>query len=170
MFHYISMSVDNPFHVAQVLAEIWRGQIRTLVDYPDSYVVLADDEHGTTIELVPSGTEIIPGKNKFQYQQNNNTQSPFSAVHIATSVAAKRHEIEQIATREGWHCSVGYRGQFKLIELWVENKFLLELMPSTIVAKYVNSMTPLAFRMLVVIMPVLRTCTAFWSGFKSFVR
>lgn len=167
MFHNISMPVDNPFHVAKILAEIWQGQIHPLVDCPDSYVVLANDEYGTAIELVPSGTEMRPGQERFQYQQNDDIASQFSAVHIAISVPTKQHEIEQIATREGWHCSLGNRGQFKLIEFWVENKFLLEFMPSPTVPQYVKSMTPLAFRMLVLIMPVVRACTALSSRLQK---
>ena len=169
MFHYISIPVDNPFHVARVLAEIWQGQICPLLDYPDSYVVMADDEHGTAIELVPSGTEIVPG-DKFEYQQNNDTPSQFSAVHIAISVPKQQHEIEQIASREGWHVALGNRGQFKMIEFWIENKFLIEFMPPSTVPQYVESMSPLTFKILVWVMPIVRTCQAFSSSIQKIFR
>lgn len=170
MLHCISLPVDNPFHVAQVLAEILRGQIRPLLDYPDSYIVLADDEYGTAIELVPSRTQMIPGQDKFEYQQNNNAPSQFSAVHVAISVFKKQHEIEQIANREGWHVALGNRGQFKMIEFWIENKFLIEFMPPSTVPQYVESMSPLAFKILVLVMPIVRTCQAFSSSIQRILR
>lgn len=155
MLHRISIPVDNPLHVANVLSEILHGGILQCTEYPDTYTVLTNDEHGSAIELVPSGIEVVPGKEKFEYKHNFHSFQ-FFPIHIAVSVPTSRDEIEQIGLREGWHVATGNRGRFKLIEFWLENKFLLELMLPTTIPKYVKSMSPQEFTVLAVVMGTMR--------------
>ena len=139
MFHHISIPVDNPLHVAKVLAEIWHGRSLPFAICPDSYIVLAGDKYGTAIELIPSGTEMKPGKKQVEYEHNAK-HSRFSGVRAAISVPTNQHEVEQIGVREDWRVILSTRGQFKVIEFWVENKFLLELLTPTITRQYIESM------------------------------
>lgn len=166
MLHRISIPVDNPLHVVNVLAEVLDGHVLPHPDYPDTYTVLPNDEYGSVIQLVPSGTEIVPGQEKFKYEHNT-THSQFSPVHIAISVPISQCEIEQIGRREGWHVAVGNRGRFKLIEFWLENKFLLELMLPETVPQYVKSMTPQEFVVLIVVMGALRKFKAITSNLQK---
>ncbi len=43
MLHHISLGVNNPHHVAEVLAEIMQGNVIPFPPNPGSYVVLAGD-------------------------------------------------------------------------------------------------------------------------------
>ncbi|MEO6340515.1 MAG: hypothetical protein ABIO39_10785, partial [Caulobacteraceae bacterium] len=45
-------------------------------------------------------------------------------------------EIEQIARREGWDCYVCDRTDFNVLELWIENRFMVELLPPAFAASY----------------------------------
>ena len=167
MLHRISIPVDDPLHVANVLSEILHGCVLPCRDSPFSYTVLPNDEYGSAIDLVQSGNEVIVGLNrdKFEYEYNLN-HSDFSPVHLAISVPVSRYEIEQIAEREGWHVAVGNRGRFQLIEFWLENKFLLELILPATVSQYVKSMTPQEFFVLAFFMGILRKIQAIASSFK----
>lgn len=155
MLHYISIPVDNPLHVAKVVSEILHGDILQCREDPDIYTVLTNDKHTSAIELIPSGIEVRPGQAKFEYKRNVNSPQ-FSPVHVAISVPISFSEIKQIGLREGWHVAMGNRGRFKLIEFWLENKFLLELMLPSTVPQYVKSMSPQEFILLAVVMGALR--------------
>ena len=55
MIHHISIAANNPLHVSQVFAELLQGQSIPFPGYPESYVALALDAHGTMIEVHPFG-------------------------------------------------------------------------------------------------------------------
>jgi hypothetical protein len=58
-------------------------------------------------------------------------------VHINTSTGLSYDEVLAVAAREGWTARVCDRGgAFKLVEFWLENKFMLELMSATESARY----------------------------------
>jgi hypothetical protein len=139
MLHHISIAVDDPLHVAKVLAEIWHGRVVPFAICPGSYIVLKGDEYGTAIELLPSGIEMRLKQKKVVYEHNAN-KTQFSSIRVTISVPLSHYEIEQIAIREGWRLSVSVCSQFQAIEFWIENKFLLELMTPTMSEEYLKSM------------------------------
>ncbi|MEG4318461.1 MULTISPECIES: hypothetical protein [unclassified Microcoleus] len=138
MIHHISISAQNPQHVAQVLAEILKGQVVPFPPHPGSYIVVAMDEHGTAIEVYPSGSELIPGSGPDGCGFMQNPQaSQFTATHAAVSVPSRQTEIEQIGVREGWRVVRCDRESFfDVIEFWVENHLMLELLTPEMTAKY----------------------------------
>ena len=83
----MSISVNNPLHVANVLAEIMQGRAVPFPPHPGSYMMLAGDKFGTAIELYPIGTELIPnadrGQAGFQLDRQTSYYVPF---HAAISV------------------------------------------------------------------------------------
>ena len=144
MIHHLSFPAIDPHHVAQVLAEIWGGKAAPFMPHPGSYMVLTLDEHGTMIEIYPLGTEMVPGLTHDQVLFSFNAfASPHSATHAAISVPTTQKQIEQIAAREGWRCVRCDRdGFFEAIEFWVENRFMLELLPPSLATRYLTFMQP----------------------------
>ena len=61
MINHISIAVNDPERVANVLAEIWDGVVYPFPPAPDSYIVLANDGRGTAVEVTPAGTVLVPG-------------------------------------------------------------------------------------------------------------
>jgi len=60
----------------------------------------------------------------------NPRSSAYSATHAAISTLASEAEIIALANREGWRALRCSRdGFFDVIEFWVENRLLLELLP-----------------------------------------
>ena len=144
MLHHISIAVQNPLHVAEVLAEILKGHVVPFPFNPGSYVALAGDEFGTLIELYPLGSELIPnaweGEAGFQINQQFSHYTPF---HAAISVAISLEEIERIGTREGWRVfSASRDGLFDVIEFWVENRLMLEFLTPAMAHKYLQALDP----------------------------
>lgn len=144
MIYHISIAANQPLRVAQVLAELWQGQVTPFPNHAGSYVVLTFDPHGTLIEVLPRGTELTPGTGKegAQFSQNPYSSS-YGAVHAAISVPTSEAQIMAIAAREGWRAVRCNRAEyFEVIEFWVENQLLLELLPSTLAAQYLSFMQP----------------------------
>ncbi len=135
MIHHASIPADDPERVARVIAELWRGTYHPFIA-PCTFVVLADDAHGTELEVAPRGIELIPAEAEVGFQRNP-IASPFSEVHINMATALSYDEVLAIASREGWIARVCDRGGFfKLVEFWLENKFMLELMSAAESARY----------------------------------
>uniref|UniRef100_A0A832H8T8 Uncharacterized protein n=1 Tax=Oscillatoriales cyanobacterium SpSt-402 TaxID=2282168 RepID=A0A832H8T8_9CYAN len=131
-------------HVAQVLAEVFDGKVGIFPPNPNSYMVLAGDENGTLIEIYPSDSVIFPGQDDGQawFQQTAHPVT-YNAVHAAISVPTNLKQIERIAAREGWRVLPCSRdGLFDVIEFWVENQLMLELLTPAIAPKYLNAMHP----------------------------
>lgn len=144
MIHHVSIPAQDPCRVAEVLAEIFKGQAAPFTIHPGSYIAFAVDEHGTTIEVYPVATEMKPGEGEEQSLFTLNPQaSPFTATHIAISVPSTQAEIEAIAQREGWRTLRCSRNDlFEVIEFWLENTVLIEFLPATIAHQYTSFMNP----------------------------
>lgn len=145
MIHHLSIAAQNPKQVAYVLAEMFQGEAFPFPDarYPDSYVALTFDVHGTVVDVHPFTTELIPGSQDdtmFQRRQNPDA-SPYTATHAAISVPASEEQIRAIAARENWQTR-HRRGVFEVIELWIENRVLIELLPPAIASGYLTFMEP----------------------------
>jgi hypothetical protein len=144
MIHHISIPAENPLHVARVLAKICKGIVAPFPSHPDSYFVLMGDEQGTALEVYPWDTELMPGIGEEAVVfVRNPLHAGFSATHLALSVTTDQEEIEQIAAREGWRtlrCSRG--GYFEVIEFWVENRLMMELLPPGLTTQYQQFMQP----------------------------
>jgi hypothetical protein len=140
LFH-TSIPADDPQHVAAVIAELWRGRCLAFPPYPGSYVAVAGDARGTVIDVVPRGLEHHPAEGQFAVQSNA-TPSSYSHAHLAMGTPLSAEEIFQIAAREGWKAQRSDRGGlFEVIELWLENRFLLELLTEPEQRRYVTNVT-----------------------------
>lgn len=145
MIHHISIAAHEPLRVSQVLAEVLQGQAIPFPGYPGSYVALAFDAHGTMIEVHPFGTALFPGDDANQVGQlrPHSAASHPSANHTAISVPVSMAQIQAVAEREGWRMVQAHRGDyFDVIEFWVENQLLIELLPPEIVDQYLTFMEP----------------------------
>jgi hypothetical protein len=145
MIHHISIAAHNPLHVSQVLAELLQGQSIPFPDYAESYIALALDAYGTMIEVHPFGTALFPGNKTHEssHLRPNLKSSHYSANHTAISVPVSAETIQAIAEREGWRSIYAHRGAyFDVIEFWVENQLLIELLPPKIIAQYLAFMEP----------------------------
>ncbi|NJL20056.1 MAG: hypothetical protein HC895_03245 [Leptolyngbyaceae cyanobacterium SM1_3_5] len=145
MIHHLSIAAQNPKHVAQVLAELFQGEAVSFPDaqYSDSYVAVSFDDYGTVVDVHPFSIELIPGSENdalFQCRQNPDA-SPYTATHAAISVPVSEEQIEAIAAREHWQTR-HRKGLFEVIELWIENRVLIELLPPAIASGYLAFMEP----------------------------
>jgi hypothetical protein len=157
MIHHISIAAQNPLRVAQVIAEILKGQAFPFFPHPGSYMVFPMDEHGTAIEVYPLETKLVPGEGdqQCQFVQGNNSNG-ITATHAAISVPTSQEEIEEIAKREGWRVLYCNRDSFfDVIEFWLENEVMLELLTPEMAAKYLAVTHPENLQRIFMANPIL---------------
>ncbi|NJL36015.1 MAG: hypothetical protein HC840_04295 [Leptolyngbyaceae cyanobacterium RM2_2_4] len=143
MIRHISIDAQDPLQVASVLAEIWNGKAYPFF-YPNSYHVMPHDSYGTGVVVFPKGTVWVPGAETQSAQLLSATSTDLVAIHAAISVPITQQQIEQIGQREGWRVLSREPGDgpFRLIEFWVENRILFELLPPGFETQYLQIMQP----------------------------
>ena len=140
MIHHLSIPAKNPLHVATTLVELFGGKLSRFGPYENSYIAWADDEHGTAIEVFPVGTELLPDAGQGQANfKHNPVTTGFVTTHAAVSVQRSKDEIFALASREGWRAVELSRGSFDVIEFWIENHVMLELMTRDMAEAYLRA-------------------------------
>ena len=158
MINHISIAVHDTEKVAQVLAELWGGFVIPFPPCPNSFMVLANDGRGSAIEVTPIDTVLIPGEGLPPADMNQNTPTEeyeaqfvktdaparYVATHININTKLNEPEVRQIAERENWRVLTCNRaeGLFQLIEMWIEDRLMLEVMTPEQTARYVEITDP----------------------------
>lgn len=138
MIHHLSIPARDPARVAAVLAELLDGTVTGFGPWPGGFIAWAGDSVGSAIEVYPSGTEMLPDPNGGQARfRATASRSPYVATHAAVSVPHELDAILRIAAREGWHAAVLSRGPNEVVEFWIENAVMLELMTPRMAADYI---------------------------------
>ncbi len=150
MIHHFSMPAFAPAHVAKVLAELIGGHAyRFPGPLPGAAMVVSGDRHGTMIEIYPDQVVMAPGEGEapVAYRTEGPTQ-PHAGFHALLSVPHDRAAIERIGQAAGWRtrffsrAAPGLPPVFHVIEVWVENRFLLEVVPADLIDVYQSYMQP----------------------------
>ncbi len=138
MIHHISIAAQEPAAVAEAFAELLGGVSVPFPPHPGSFIAIAADGKGTGVEVYPEGTVLTPngeaGANFVRAQPGRG----FGPVHFALSVGVSAVQVAALARRMGWHCFHCRRGgdAFGVIELWVENTTMVEILPAEYAAEY----------------------------------
>jgi hypothetical protein len=141
MLVHASIPADDPERVARVIAELWGGEVLPFPPFPGAFIALAGDERRTVLDVYPRGREHVPAPGEYAVRTNP-APSPHSEVHLALGTVLAEESVLEIASREGWFAQRSDRGGlFTVIEFWVENKFLLELLPDSEQRRYVENVT-----------------------------
>ncbi len=157
MINHISIAVNDPEKVANVLAELWDGMVFPFPPAPGSFFVVANDGRGSAVEITPAGTVLVPGEGlpdendldvaTEEYEARfvqSELRPRYVATHLNINTQKNIDEIRDIAKREGWRVLVCNRGEglFQLVEVWVENRFMLEVMTPEQTARYIEITNP----------------------------
>jgi hypothetical protein len=144
IFHF-SISADDPKRTATMLAELWRGDA---FYFPmvgkGSWVAHAGDERRSTIEVYPRDLAFYPADG--QGEQRTEPVSRHGPFHAAVATPLSIEEVEEIGRRYGCHTKLCQRGPFRVIEYWVDNALMLEMLTPEMQAEYQRSVTPEGWR------------------------
>ncbi|MEN3976255.1 hypothetical protein [Emcibacter sp. SYSU 3D8] len=107
--------------------------------FPDSFIAIKGDDKGTAVEFYPSGQVLLPGEGGPQVERRH-AAAP-SEAHLAIGVDRSEAEVHAIGQREGWRTETHDRGPFHVIELWVDNLYMLEILTPAFQAEYLGFAT-----------------------------
>ena len=142
MIFHISISADDPKRTATMLAELWRGEA---FPFPmvgkGSWVAHACDDRRSTIEVYPRDMAMYPTERAAEERSEPVSRNgPF---HAAVATPLGIEEVEEIGRKYGCHTSLCQRGPwFRVIEFWVDNCLMLEMLTPEMQAEYQASITP----------------------------
>ena len=145
IFHF-SIAADDPKRTATMLAELWRGEA---FYFPmvgkGSWVAHAGDDRRSTIEVYPRDLAFYPNETGEGHQRSEpvSRHGPF---HAAVATPLSIEEVQEIGRRYGCHTIVCQRGPFRVIEYWVDNTLMLEMLTPEMQAEYQRAITPEGWR------------------------
>src|ERR1700751_4549176 len=142
MIHHLSIAARDPKQVAGVLAELMGGKAVPFPPNPGSFFALQLDEHGSGVEGYPAGTELQPGGSDGGGFVNKPEGGGYGPTPLALSVATDDDKVEAVAAREGWKCFRCNRGPFHVIEVWLENESMVEILPPEFAREYLAFTRP----------------------------
>lgn len=158
MIAHFSIPARDTRRTAELFGRIIDGTVMPFPVVPGAWVAIANDGSGVGVEVVPAATahhagsgdrdpgrsangpEVMPWET--QIRQDGDEVSP-SALHVAMTTALSAEEIVALGRAEGWravHCDRG--GVFDLVELWVDNRVLVEVLPPEGTARYLAFYNP----------------------------
>lgn len=139
MIHHYSVSVPDPKSTIEKLKCLFGGKITRFGPLEGGYILWFGDQHGTAIELYPSGAEMFPGKKGEQAQfQINPKAGAYCATHAAISVGLDQDQIMSFAEEMKWKADELPRGGFSVIELWIENVAMIEVLTPEMAKDYLS--------------------------------
>jgi len=138
MIHHISISAQDPQHVARILSEIFNGRVNTFGPLEGAFMVWFGDEFGSAVEVYPATSVLKPGEGREPCTFIDQKVPTYGGVHAAISVACDRQFLLAIGERENWRCIEQRRGSFSVMEFWLENSFMLELLTEDMQKEYLQ--------------------------------
>jgi len=141
VIHHLSIAAQDPKHAAEVLAELMGGTAVPFPPNPGSFFALQLDEHGSGVEVYPAGTELQPGGSTGGSFVRKDARE-YGSTHFALSVATDATAVKAITQRAGWQCFDCNRGPFHVIEVWVENNTMVEILPPEYAQEYLTFTRP----------------------------
>ncbi len=140
MIFHASVPADDPERVAKALGEVLGGSSMPFRNWPGGYVARGgpDDEHVTMIEVYPRHRPAVPGEGEDMVQVGQDeTPSRYGCFHLAVGTPLTTEKVLEIAAREGWRAKhLSRRGTFEVIEFWLENSLMIELLTPEMQATY----------------------------------
>ena len=141
MIAHASIPADDTRKTAAVLADLMQGEALPFPPAgPNGWKVWSGDGD-IDLEVVPRGATIRREETQANWRASE-IASRLTEVHLAVCVNRPESEIIAIAEKAGWparHCVRG--GIFSLVEVWVDDCFLIELLDPAQARQYKERVT-----------------------------
>lgn len=153
MLFHISMPAKEPERVARVVAELWGGEAFPFIPLAKngSWVAFAGDDRGSSIEFYPRGARIVPSEEDYPTGFTISVDEAAAAdegafagriaTHAAVYSPLPQDQIMALANRQGWLTRFAQRGNFHVVEFWLENAVMLEVLPEELTKEYLATQT-----------------------------
>ncbi|MBP7705253.1 MAG: hypothetical protein KA105_08205 [Caulobacter sp.] len=131
MIAHVSIPARRPEATARVFAEIMDAVIMPFPPVPGGWMVICKDGSGVGLEILPETTAIICGEEAGEASVFGYCSAPVrrdGAIHVALTSKLSVDEVISLGRAMDWravHCD---RGAFDLVELWVDNRLMIEVL------------------------------------------
>jgi hypothetical protein len=106
----------------------------------DAFPAFSGKDDGTAIEVYPDTQVLVPGDGAVECRSAGpDTAKTF--VHAAIASLLPADEIIALGRRQGWISRLYDRGPFQCVEIWLENRLLIEVLDPEMLADYRAGMT-----------------------------
>ncbi|MBW8639804.1 hypothetical protein K1W69_21600 [Hoeflea sp. WL0058] len=137
---HLSLNAEEPQRVAMLLATLLGGEALPFPPFPDSWIAFSGADDGSAIEVYPNGHRLKAGPDRIECYSGQPDRN-HSFVHAAFGSPLTADEILAAAKREGWLSRLCDRGPFRCIEIWLENRILVEVLDPDMQKDYREGMT-----------------------------
>jgi len=148
IFHF-SIDADDPQRVGAAIARLWRAEMFPFPPVGEgSVIVLAGDHRNSAVEVYPRGVELSPGDGDADPEGRVASRPQgYSATHVAIATPLTQAEVIALAAEEGWIARYRKRGgAFGVVEVWLEDRLMIEVLTPEMQAEYLAAMTPDGWR------------------------
>ncbi|MEX0310828.1 MAG: hypothetical protein AB3N17_11370 [Tateyamaria sp.] len=142
---HLSIDARDPEHVAAVLAQIMGGGALPFPPCPGAFIVFDATDDGTAIEIYPLGLQVQRGPDQIAFVQGPNSDTAV-ATHVCLTSALSEPQLLDIGTQTGWTARTCNRGPFECVEIWLENRVLIEVLDPDMTADYRENMSAAKWR------------------------
>ncbi|HEX5379389.1 MAG TPA: hypothetical protein VFW47_12485 [Phenylobacterium sp.] len=158
MIAHFSIPARDPRRTAEVFGRLIDGAVMPFPVVEGAWVAIARDGSGVGVEVVPDATAHHQGQGERDYSarpegpfvmpwetqiRQDGASQPASGFHVALTSPLSVDEIIAIGREQGWravHCDRG--GVFDLVELWIDNRHMVEVLPPEGTRRYLAFYTP----------------------------
>ncbi len=162
MIAHVSIPAKNPKEVALLLGALTSSRVFHFPVVEGAYIVVAEDNSGMAVEVYPAGMTHHPGQGvapevsgppqiKTQPWEDQiymeSAGNPLSSHHMAITTVLSEEEVVALGKQYGFRSLVCDRaGVFKLVEVWIDNTYLVEVLVSKEAERYKSFMNPSAVK------------------------
>ena len=137
---HLSINATEPERVARFLATLLGGEALPFPPFPDSWIAFAAQDDGTAIEVYPLTHRLTAGPETIACETGP-PDAGASFAHAAIASPLDRGEILRRGAAEGWITRICNRGPFECVEIWLEDRFLVEVLDPAMQRDYATGMT-----------------------------
>lgn len=137
---HVSINADEPERVARFLAVLFAGRALPFPPFPDCWIAFTEEDDGTAIEVYPTTHVLTAGEHTIACEVRERNAAPTFA-HAAVGSPLDRSRIIELAQAEGWLARICDRGPFECVEVWLEDRLLVEVLDPVMQTDYRRGMT-----------------------------
>jgi hypothetical protein len=148
MIFHLSIDADDPRRVALAIAQLWGCEAYPFAPVGEgSWIAVADDGRNSAVEVYKRGVALAPGEGEATVQPRAGAAVSYTPTHMAIATSLSETEVLALGAAEGWRAVRRSRGgAFDVIELWIENRLMVEVLTPEMQAQYLERAAPQAWR------------------------